>query len=148
MALRYFNINILIIIYFCIPVTGAELSSKELIELQKAKPREIIHENTRFHANPWDDRRNKQMVKQAASGKLLTSMGKIGHDGKEILPSESPVVHGYGFVATPSPAPGVDASPQMTWGEIEGTPFQLDGSHTPLAATPGPTFRVSLCTDL
>jgi protein DGCR14 len=56
---------------------------------------------------------------------LYWKIWKIGHDGKEILPSESPQVNGYGFMGTPSPAPGVDESPLMTWGEIESTPFRL-----------------------
>jgi len=32
----------------------------------------------------------------------------------------------------------------MTWGEIEGTPFRLDGSDTPLrnSAGQGPQFRI------
>lgn len=30
----------------------------------------------------------------------------------------------------------MDASPLMTWGQIEGTPFKLDGSDTPIL--PGP----------
>lgn len=31
----------------------------------------------------------------------------------------------------------------MTWGEIEGTPFRLDGSDTPLTnRTPGPLFKI------
>lgn len=37
---------------------------------------------------------------------------------------------------------GVDASPLMTWGSIEGTPFRLDGGDTPITATPGPTFKM------
>lgn len=37
---------------------------------------------------------------------------------------------------------GVDASPLMTWGSIEGTPFRLDGEDTPLNATPGPSFKM------
>lgn len=32
--------------------------------------------------------------------------GKVGPDGKELIPQESPRVGGFGFVATPSPAPG------------------------------------------
>ena len=44
---------------------------------------------------------------------------------------ESPKVGGYGFMMTPSPAPGVEASPLITWGDIEGTPLQLD-LDTPL----------------
>ena len=30
----------------------------------------------------------------------------------------------------------------MTWGEIEGTPFRLDGSDTPVSKTPGPVFHM------
>lgn len=32
----------------------------------------------------------------------------------------------------------------MTWGEIESTPFRLDGSDTPIAERnrPGPSFKV------
>jgi len=38
---------------------------------------------------------------------------------------------------------GVDASPLMTWGEIEGTPFRLDGSDTPVVPSGrGPTFKI------
>ncbi len=37
---------------------------------------------------------------------------------------------------------GVSESPLMTWGEIEGTPFRLDGGDTPAHNTPGPTFRI------
>lgn len=32
--------------------------------------------------------------------------GKVGPDGKELIPHESPTVNGYGFERTPSPAPG------------------------------------------
>ena len=73
----------------------------------------------------------------------LLSLGKIGHDGKEMLPSDSPNVNGYGFVGTPSPAPGVADSPMMTWGEIDSTPSRLDINNDALpSATPGPVFRV------
>ena len=81
---------------------------------------------------------------QAAANQVSKKQGKIGADGKEILPPESPRVNGYGFVATPSPAPGVNESPLMTWGEIEGTPFRLDGGDTPMRHSgPGPAFKVS-----
>jgi len=30
----------------------------------------------------------------------------------------------------------------MTWGQIEGTPFRLDGSDTPLRPTSGPSFKM------
>eukprot|EP00899_Mesostigma_viride_P002413 jgi/Mesvir1/12172/Mv00416-RA.1 len=32
----------------------------------------------------------------------------------------------YSFVATPSPAPGVESSPFVTWGELDGTPLRLE----------------------
>ena len=34
---------------------------------------------------------------------------------------------------------GVDASPLMTWGSIEGTPLHLETDVTP---TPGPSFKI------
>ena len=38
---------------------------------------------------------------------------------------------------------GVGESPLMTWGEIEGTPFALDASDTPMRlSTPGPQFKI------
>lgn len=30
----------------------------------------------------------------------------------------------------------------MTWGELEGTPFRLDGSDTPIRPAAGPSFRI------
>uniref|UniRef100_F6PX95 Ess-2 splicing factor homolog n=1 Tax=Bos taurus TaxID=9913 RepID=F6PX95_BOVIN len=69
--------------------------------------------------------------------------GKVGPDGKELIPHESPRVGGFGFVATPSPAPGVSESPLMTWGEVENTPLRVEGSDTPYVdRTPGPAFKI------
>lgn len=34
-------------------------------------------------------------------------------------------------------------SPLITWGEIEGTPFRLDGSDTPYISSSGPSFRIA-----
>lgn len=122
---------------------GAKFTPKEIIE-KTAKKREIVHENTRFHLNPFNSEKNKEILQQVASEKAHANQGKIGHDGKEILTGQTPRVNGYGFVKTPSPAPGMgDESPLMTWGEIEGTPFRLDGTdNTPLPKTPGPTFKI------
>ncbi|KAK3084607.1 hypothetical protein FSP39_016183 [Pinctada imbricata] len=118
---------------------GADMNAQELLDMRKAKSREIIHENTRFVNNPWNNMKSKELMKQAASAKALANCGKIGHDGKEVLPHESPRINGYGFVGTPSPAPGVEESPLMTWGEIESTPFRLENDVT---ATPGPQFKI------
>ncbi|XP_078681046.1 splicing factor ESS-2 homolog [Branchiostoma floridae x Branchiostoma belcheri] len=106
------------------------------------KPREILHKNTRLVRTPFDSDVAKSRLQQVAGANAQIKRGKIGHDGKEILPEDTPKVNGFGFVATPSPAPGVDESPMMTWGEIEGTPFRLDGSDTPApSSTPG--FKIN-----
>eukprot|EP00249_Psilotum_nudum_P007060 c20280_g1_i1 orf=352-1956(-) len=52
---------------------------------------------------------------------------------------------GYNYVTTPSPAPGVDESPFMTWGEIEGTPLRLETEDTPVGIGgdgDGPHFKI------
>lgn len=121
---------------------GMELSPAEKIANVGAE-REIVHTNTRFTANPFNLEKHKDTISEAASVKARRLHGKIGPDGKEILPAEAPKIGGYGFVATPSINPGVDASPLMTWGEIDGTPFRLDGSDTPIInRTPGPSFKI------
>lgn len=52
-------------------------------------------------------------------------------------------MRGYDFVKTPSPHPGVAESPLMTWGELQGTPFRLDGSDTPIRPSAGPSFHIA-----
>ena len=51
---------------------------------------------------------------------------------------ESPRVGGFGFVTTPSPMPGVDTDPVMTWGDIAATPQILHSDRTP-----GPAFKIA-----
>ncbi|KAK9391578.1 protein DGCR14 [Crotalus adamanteus] len=104
------------------------------------KPREVAHRNTRFLKDPFSQAVSKTQLQQAAALNAQYKQGKVGPDGKELIPQESPKVNGYGFVATPSPAPGVNESPLMTWGEIEGTPLRLEGSD--MDRTPGPAFKI------
>ncbi|CAH2295511.1 Hypothetical predicted protein [Pelobates cultripes] len=107
------------------------------------KPREVLHRNTRFQKDPFSQALSKSQLQQAAALNAQYKQGKVGPDGKELIPQESPKVNGFGFVATPSPVPGVNDSPLMTWGEVESTPFRLDGSETPyLEKTPGPSFKI------
>uniref|UniRef100_A0A3B3V150 Ess-2 splicing factor homolog n=1 Tax=Poecilia latipinna TaxID=48699 RepID=A0A3B3V150_9TELE len=106
------------------------------------KPREVVHKNTRFVGDPFSKALNKSQIQQAAALNAQFKQGKVGPDGKELIPHESPTVNGYGFERTPSPAPGVADSPLMTWGEIESTPFRLDGSDTPyVERNHGPSFK-------
>ncbi|XP_077534147.1 ess-2 splicing factor homolog [Haemaphysalis longicornis] len=134
---RYTNKNSLMYI-----PQGAALTAEERRE--RGPGRTIIHAHTRLEHCPFDESANRAALAQAADAQAKALEGKLGVDGRELLPGTgSPKVGGFGFVATPSPAPGVNETPLLTWGEIEGTPFLLDGSDTPLPRNPGgPQFRI------
>uniref|UniRef100_A0A8C7X3R7 Ess-2 splicing factor homolog n=1 Tax=Oryzias sinensis TaxID=183150 RepID=A0A8C7X3R7_9TELE len=107
------------------------------------KPREVVHKNTRFSGDPFSNALNKSQIQQAAALNAQFKQGKVGPDGKELIPQESPTVNGYSYERTPLVAPGVSESPLMTWGEIESTPFRLDGSDTPyIERNHGPSFKI------
>nr|CAG4634847.1 EOG090X07SU [Alona affinis] len=113
---------------------GAPLTVAERVKLALDKDH-IAHSNTHFQSNPFDESRNREAVQKAAQLQTNTRQGHVDVDGKEIQSSAPPTVNGFTFMKTPSPAPGVGDSPLMTWGEIEGTPFRLDGSDTPLPSS-------------
>lgn len=121
---------------------GWELTQAEKIEMAKRRM-EIVKTNTRLHINPFDDQ--KEAIGDAVKAQAKYAGNKVGLDGRELDGSDSPQVRGFSFVKTPSPAPGVSESPLMTWGEIEGTPFRLDGGDTPLhpSINSGPSFRIA-----
>ncbi|XP_019549158.3 splicing factor ESS-2 homolog [Aedes albopictus] len=122
---------------------GVALSREEEIELANKK-QEIEHGNTRLKANPFNENESKQAITEAAKSQAKCLPEKIGVDGKLIEASLTPAVRGFSFVKSPSPCPGVTDSPLFTWGEIEGTPFRLDGGDTPLhPASAGPSFRIA-----
>lgn len=120
---------------------GVELSESEKIE-HLNKKQEINHSNTRLAKCPFDENQNKETIQGLAITQSRTLEGKIGVDGKELTFSDTPKVNGFSFVKTPSPAPGVNESPLMTWGNIDGTPFRLDGGDTPLRSSTGPSFKI------
>ncbi|CAL1685637.1 unnamed protein product [Lasius platythorax] len=122
---------------------GVELTAEEKIELAKKK-QTVMHENTRLRINPFNEQQNKETINELAKSQSRANDGKIGVDGKEVVRNATPRVNGFSFVATPSPRPGECESPLMTWGQIEGTPFRLDGGDTPLLRTSqGPSFRIA-----
>lgn len=125
---------------------GVELTLEEKVEMAK-KRQEVVHYNTRLKFNPFNEQQNKETINELAKVQSKANDGKIGIDGKEILRNETPRVNGYSIVA-PSPAPSIPDSimdsPIMTWGQIEGTPFRLDGGDTPLLhSSGGPSFRMA-----
>jgi len=92
----------------------------------------VVHENTRFNRHPFNEPLNKAMLTEAAISNSREREGRIGIDGKEVV-ADGPRIGGYSFVSmTPSPMPGVNSTPLMTWGQIDGTPAPLsDGDETP-----------------
>lgn len=122
---------------------GVDLTPEEKVELAKRK-QEIVHYNTRLTVNPFNERQNKETITELAKTQSKINDGKIGVDGKEVVRNPTPRINGFSFVATPSPRPGECESPLMTWGQIEGTPFRLDGGDTPmLRSGQGPSFRMA-----
>ncbi|XP_055639118.1 splicing factor ESS-2 homolog [Toxorhynchites rutilus septentrionalis] len=122
---------------------GVAISRKEEIELANKK-QEIEHSNTRLRVNPFNDQESKQAITEAAKSQAKCLPEKIGVDGKLIEASFTPDIRGFSFVKSPSPCPGITDSPLFTWGEIEGTPFRLDGGDTPLhPSTAGSSFRIA-----
>ncbi|XP_063923443.1 splicing factor ESS-2 homolog [Zophobas morio] len=121
---------------------GVPLTQEQEIELNKKK-QEVVHANTRLTINPFNENQSKEAINELAKTQAKVLDGKIGVDGKELMKSDSPKIRGFGFIKTPSPHPGVTDTPLMTWGEIEGTPFRLDGSDTPLPRSQGPSFKMA-----
>ena len=66
--------------------------------------------------SPFDEGKQAIAIANAAAANAQAKTGKIDVDGREVAVEESPQVNGYSFVATPSPMPGVEDSPFMTWG--------------------------------
>ncbi|XP_014229504.1 protein DGCR14 homolog [Trichogramma pretiosum] len=125
---------------------GVELTLEEQVELAKKK-QEIVHTSTRLKHNPFNEQQNKEAISEIAKCQSKANDGKIGVDGKEIIRTDTPRVNGYSILGTPLPSPmpdGITDSPIMTWGQIEGTPFRLDGGDTPLLhASQGPSFKIA-----
>lgn len=110
-----------------------ELSYEEKLDLAK-KQKEIKHGNTRLSKVPWKSDKQGDLLRREAERQRDIAMGKVGADGKEIVRPETPLVNGYKLMSmAPSPALGVGDSPLMTWGEVETTPYRLEGgAETPL----------------
>lgn len=135
---RYTNKN-----YIMYVPDGVDITPEERMDMAKNK-QGVVYENTRLRVNPFNEQQNKETINELAKSQSKANDGKIGVDGKEIIRNATPKVNGFSFIATPSPRPGECESPLMTWGQIEGTPFRLDGSDTPLLRTSqGPSFRMA-----
>ncbi|XP_067639852.1 splicing factor ESS-2 homolog [Eurosta solidaginis] len=125
---------------------GVELTEQEQVEAAK-NAKIIQHNATRLHTNPFVEPKTSKSSNELVKSQSQPLANKIGFDGNVIIPGnnsgDGPEVRGFSLVKTPSPRPGEAFSPLMTWGEIEGTPFRLDGSDTPVRPNVGPAFTIT-----
>ncbi|XVF71771.1 hypothetical protein PTKIN_Ptkin12aG0065900 [Pterospermum kingtungense] len=141
----------------------APLTEEEMAERLKGLTKEINRGNTRFHgkvmdSRPKDDGSVEVLYTPVAGATPMPMSGRDGDKGKKYdledlrrtpnqfyVESGKKAENGYSFVKTPSPAPGVDESPFITWGEIEGTPLRLESEDTPIdigGSGDGPHFKI------
>ncbi|KAL4353005.1 hypothetical protein GQ457_06G027470 [Hibiscus cannabinus] len=141
----------------------APLTEEERAIRLKALTKEINRGNTRFHgkvmdSRPKDDGSVEVLYTPVAGSTPMPMSGRDQDKGKKYdledlrktpnqfyVESGKKADNGYSFVRTPSPAPGVDESPFITWGEIEGTPLRLEPEDTPIdigGSGDGPHFKI------
>ncbi|KAM8719061.1 hypothetical protein ACLKA7_011722 [Drosophila subpalustris] len=111
---------------------GVELTEQERVQLAERK-QSIQHNATRL---PPTSTQSEVQANPAAANANANATG-------EEISAATPRIRGFDLLRSPSPRPGVAFSPIMTWGEIDGTPFRLDGGDTPLRNTSGPSFRIN-----
>lgn len=145
----------------------APLTQEELAERLKGMTKEISKTNTRFHGKMMDSKPKEDdaisVLYNPVAGGTPVPWSMSDRDGDKLkkydledlrktpnpfyVESNKKADNGYNFVRTPSPAPGVDESPFITWGEIEGTPLRLEPEDTPIdigGSGNGPQFNIPL----
>ncbi|KAL3849194.1 hypothetical protein ACJIZ3_011076 [Penstemon smallii] len=141
------------------------LTEEEKAQRLNSLTKEISMSNTRFRAKALDVNALKENdddvavlyapVAGSTPVQMFNRYGDNKYDlddlrrtpNKFYLESEKKAENGYNFVKTPSPAPGVDESPFITWGEIEGTPLRLEPEDTPIdigGSGNGPQFKIPM----
>ncbi|XP_021889974.1 protein DGCR14 [Carica papaya] len=141
----------------------APLTEGERAVRLKGLTKEINISNTRFHgkmmdSRPRDDGTVEVLYTPVVGGTPLPVSDRFGDKSKKYdledlrktpnpfyVESGKKAENGYSFVKTPSPAPGADESPFITWGEIEGTPLRLDPEDPPIdisGSAEGPHYRI------
>jgi protein DGCR14 len=113
-------------------------TASELIALSKQAHNTINYGNTRFKRDPYpstgsSSRGSSTRGTSTRHGVVLLGVDRAaiftnrikptsGSHGYGHHPDTTPSVQGYAMVTTPSPAPGQDLDPTMTWGVMHGQP--------------------------
>jgi hypothetical protein len=122
---------------------GAAPTLREFMEAVKNDATKIINKSgTRIDTNKlnWHDVSFSQLYKQGfASFQRPTASNQFAVPKVDITGKQSDararVPGRFQPIETPNPSIGADETPITTWGQIDGTPFPLDGSNmTPLPA--------------
>jgi len=124
-------------------VDSLPLSHEEKMSLAK-KTKLIVHDNTRVTKTPWKTEKQIEALRRESEKQKEIAAGKVGIDGKELVRADTPSVNGFKlFSMAPSPSLSATDSPLMTWGEVESTPYRLEGCATPLPHNSGgPVFHI------
>jgi protein DGCR14 len=109
---------------------AAPYTKQEIVRLASSKKQSVVFENTRFKRNPFDERQSRDAIAEAAHQQAKAKQGRFDVDGRQICLDNQVRVNGFEMVpSTPLIEPGLEATPLMTWGEIEDTPINLDRSE-------------------
>lgn len=143
----------------------APLTEEERAARLKGLTKEINLPSTRFHGKMMDSRPNDEdtvaVLYNPVAGATPVAIPIADRDGNKwkkydledlkktpnpfYVESTKKADNGYSYVKTPSPVPGADESPFITWGEIEGTPLRLEQEDTPIdisGTSDGPHFKI------
>ena len=147
---------------------GAPLSASELLEATKGPPKKVSAIDTRFPDGHMELQREILNSSQQEQETEVTS-GRVGErtpqftsrirtlredkqffssnglDGGKIADRKVAKNDNHSYVHTPSPVPGEQFTPFMTWGTVDGTPLILSsGSDTPAHITATSTSRFNV----
>eukprot|EP00877_Chromochloris_zofingiensis_P006375 jgi/Chrzof1/1991/Cz10g28320.t1 len=132
-------------------------SKPELEQQSSGPPKSIKHTNTRLE--PAEDQPSSstssgmQPIGSTATRPVAvaypSAVASASNSAAEPAAGSRATGRGnYNYVATPNIAPGVEASPFITWGDIAGTPLRLEldedieGLGLDAAAADGPQFHM------
>jgi protein DGCR14 len=102
-------------------------------------PKAINHGGTRFPPQlaPSASATPSASSAGGGGGGVLSGNGGDGPSRAAAAAAAAAGTRGYSILATPSFNPGVEDTPLMTWGDIEGTPMRIEAEDLP----PGPVLE-------